>query len=136
MMSEISNDPFVDNILTQPLEDLRGATIERLSQARDGLVRWADKVRDGNAPFRFRWAIESLRGSNVAAGSYIMSGLRRAGVLDRVLGDADREAGIEWIKSLEVGPGSYDDPALLAYQPPAGRKPVKDGRPPARIRRL
>jgi hypothetical protein len=128
-MSGSKPNTLVDDVLAQPLNELRKVTIEQLSEARDGLARWADRVRDDKAPFRFRWAVESLRAANVAASSYIMSGLKRAGVLDQVLSEEDRQSGIEWIASLEDGNGSYEDPALLAYQPPGWEK-TGEGWPP------
>jgi hypothetical protein len=122
-------NPTVDKVLAQPLDDLKKITIEKLSHVRDGLVRWADRVRDEQAPYRFKWAVKSLRDYNVAAGSYIMSGLQRAGVLDQVLSDDDRAGGVEWIKSLEDGSAGYVDPALVAYKPPGWEK-TGEGWPP------
>ena len=104
--------------LEQDLDRLRAGAVERLTAASDGFVRWADRVRDPQAPFRMRWAVDSVRSANVAATNYILGQLKEAGILDRVL-DADQQRlGREWIESLQVVPGSYEDPALLAYKPP------------------
>ena len=128
MPSQNSN-PAVTRVMAQPLDELRSVTVEKLLSAREGLARWADRVRDENAPYRFKWAKESLRGANVAAGSYIMKGLERAGVLDQVLGESDRKGGIAWIKTLEDGHGGYEDPALLDHIPP-GWEQTGEGWPP------
>ena len=42
--------PIVDKVLERPPEELKEITIEKLRGARDGLVRWADRVRDGPVP--------------------------------------------------------------------------------------
>jgi len=44
--------------------------------------------------------------------------LKEAGILERVLAADQQRLGREWIESLQVAPGSYEDPALLAYKPP------------------
>ena len=106
------------SFLEQDLERLKATAVERLTAASDGFVRWADRVRDPQAPFRMSWAVDSVRSANVAATNYILGQLKEAGILDRVL-DADQQRlGREWIESLQVAPGSYEDPALLAYKPP------------------
>jgi len=108
----------VDQVLAQDLEELKAQAIERLVRAAAGYVRWADRVRDPQVPFRFRWAVESLREANVGSTNYILLGLEQAGVLDQVLSEDQKRQGREWIQSLEIAPGSYEDPALLAYKPP------------------
>ena len=128
-MTKSGGNTPIDEVMAQPLNDLREATIEALLEARDGLVRWADKIRDDEAPYRFRWAVESNRSANVAASSYIMSGLTRACLLDEVLSEDDRRSGIEWIASLEDEQGTYEDPALIAYEPPGWEK-TGEGWPP------
>ena len=122
--------PIVDEVLEQPLEEIKGIAIEKLAHATDGLVRWADRVRDADAPYRFKWAVDTLRDFNVAASTYIMSGLGRAGGLTIVLTETDRDAGIEWIRSLEDGRGGFQDPALLACKPWGWKKRERVGRPP------
>ncbi len=54
----------------------------------------------------------------MAATNYILGQLKEAGILDRVLDDEQQRLGRRWIESLQVAPGSYEDPALLAYKPP------------------
>ena len=100
------------------LESFRDDAVDGLNRAAEGFVRWADRVRDAQAPFRFRWAVNSLRDADVASTSYILGGLNNAGVLDQVLGEEQKTPGAAWIKSLEVGENSYADPSLLAYKPP------------------
>ena len=110
---------FMDtSFLEQDLEQLKAGAVERLTAATDGFVRWAERVRDPRAPFRMRWAVDSLRDANVAATNYILGQLKEAGILDRVLDDEQQRLGRRWIESLQVAPGSYEDPALLAYKPP------------------
>ena len=106
------------SFLKQDLEQLKAGAVERLTGATDGFVRWAERVRDPRAPFRMRWAVDSLRDANVAATNYILGQLKEAGILDRVLDDEQQRLGRRWIESLQVAPGSYEDPALLAYKPP------------------
>ena len=106
------------SFLTQDLEQLKAGAAERLTASTDGFVRWAERVRDPRAPFRMRWAVDSLRDANVAATNYILGQLKEAGILDRVLDDEQQRLGRRWIESLQVAPGSYEDPALLAYKPP------------------
>jgi hypothetical protein len=108
----------VKRVLAQDLESLRGHAVERLTTATQGLVRWADRVRDPQAPYRFRWAVESLRAADVASTSYILNRLVDAGAIDRVLTPVQQRQGRQWIRSLEVAPESYEDPSLLAYKPP------------------
>ena len=106
------------SFLEQDLEQLKAGAVERLTAATDGFVRWAERVRDPRAPYRMRWAVDSVRDANVAATNYILGQLKEADILHRVL-DADQQRlGREWIESLQVAPGSYEDPALLAYKPP------------------
>ncbi len=106
------------SFLERDLQQLKAEAVQRLTAATDGFVRWAERVRDPAAPYRMSWAVDSARGANVAATNYILGQLKEAGILDRVL-DADQQRlGRRWIESLAVAPGSYEDPALLAYKPP------------------
>ena len=77
-----------------------------------------ERVRDPRAPFRMRWAVDSVRDANVAATNYILGQLKEAGILHRVLDEEQQRQGRQWVESLQVAPGSYEDPALLAYNPP------------------
>ena len=108
----------VERVLAQDLGALRGRAVADLVAATEGLLRWADRVRDPHAPYRFRWAVESLRAADVASTSYILNRLVDAGAIDRVLTAQQRRDGRRWIRSLETAPESYEDPALLAYKPP------------------
>ena len=108
----------VQRVQAQDLDALRGRAARDLVAATDGLVRWADRVRDPEAPFRFRWAVDALRAADVASTSYILNRLVDTGVLDRVLTTKQQSDGRRWIRSLETAPESYEDPALLAYKPP------------------
>ncbi len=106
------------SFLERDLQQLKAEAVQRLTAATDGFVRWAERVRDPAAPYRMSWAVDSARDANVAATNYILGQLKEAGILNRVL-DADQQRlGRRWIESLEVAPGSYEDPALLAYKPP------------------
>ena len=122
MMSEHAlKEPTLDlqsRVREGDLETFREEAVVVLNRAAEGFVRWADRVRDAQAPYRFHWAVNSLRDADVASSSYILGGLDRAGVLDRVLAQEQKAPGAAWIKSLEVGENSYADPALLAYKPP------------------
>ena len=110
---------FMDtSFLEQDLEQLKAGAVERLTAATDGFVRWTDRVRDPRAPFRMRWAVDSVRDANVAATNYILGQLKEAGILHRVLDEEQQRQGRQWVESLQVAPGSYEDPALLAYNPP------------------
>ena len=75
----------VERVLAQDLGALRGRAVADLVAATEGLLRWADRVRDPHAPYRFRWAVESLRAADVASTSYILNRLVDAGAIDRVL---------------------------------------------------
>ena len=65
----------VKRVLAQNLGALRERAVTDLVAATDGMVRWADRVRDPQAPYRFRWAVESLRAADVASTSYILNRL-------------------------------------------------------------
>ena len=106
------------SFLEQDLEQLKAGAVERLTAATDGFVRWTERVRDPRAPFRMRWAVDSVREANVAASNYILGQLKEAGILHRVLDEEQQRQGRQWVESLQVAPGSYEDPALLAYKPP------------------
>jgi hypothetical protein len=99
-------------------KELENRTIEALSKAADDLVSWMDIVRDADAPWRFRWAKESVRNSNVAATNYILAAAQRCGVLDQVLTPEQKQKGVEWIRSLELDENVYTEPALLNRKPP------------------
>jgi hypothetical protein len=113
-----SAEAVIARVRAQDLESLKEATVNRLIATNQGIVRWCDRVRDPEAPFRFRWAVEALRDADVASGNYILGALDGAGLLDRVLTEEQKRDGEAWIKSLEVAENSYEDPALLAYKPP------------------
>ena len=70
----------VRRVLEQDLGMLRGRAVDDLVAATEGLVRWADRVRDPRAPFRFCWAVDSLRAVDVASTSYILNRLADTGV--------------------------------------------------------
>lgn len=106
-------------VLAQDLETLKLSAVEKLKSAAEGYVQWADRVRDEKAPYRFYWSVKHLRNADVASTKYILDGLSLAGVGDRVLSEDQKKQGAAWIKSLEVAENSYEDPALLAYKPPA-----------------
>ena len=106
------------SFLEQDLEQLKAGAVERLTAATDGFVRWSERVRDPRGPFRMRWAVDSVREANVAASNYILGQLKEAGILHRVLDAEQQRQGRQWVESLQVAPGSYEDPALLAYKPP------------------
>ena len=78
-------ETVVDRVQAQDLESLKENTVNRLITANEGIVRWCDRVRDPEAPFRFRWAVESLRDADVASSNYILGALDGAGLLDNVL---------------------------------------------------
>lgn len=100
------------------LEVFKEEAVDALNRATEGFVRWAKRVQDIQAPYRFRWAVNSLRDADIGSSSYILGALDWAGVLERVLTEEQKAPGLAWIKSLEVGENSYEDPALLAYKPP------------------
>ena len=86
------------SFLKQDLEQLKAGGVERLMAATDGFVRWA-ATRTWPPPTT-SWTAQG------------------GGILDRVLDDEQQRLGRRWIESLQVAPGSYEDPALLAYKPP------------------
>jgi hypothetical protein len=96
------------------LDALVTRAVASLHSIGDSLVAWAQQVRatDG-APGRFRWALETTRPANVAASAYLVTGLARMGLFDRVVTPADRQAGIAWVQAMDRGNGQYHDPALL-----------------------
>lgn len=133
MMNEMAfKEPTLDlatRVREGDLESLREEAVDALMRAAEGFVRWADRVREAKAPFRFYWAVNSLRDADVGSTNYILHGLDNAGALDKVLGKEQKAAGAAWIKSLEVGENSYEDPSLLAYKPPMWDD-VKEAWPP------
>lgn len=101
------------------LAQLEERALERLEAVRKPLADWTRSVRPADgAPGRFRWAIASTRPANVAATAYIVNGLRHAGLADAVLTEADRRAGTEWVRSMNIGNEQYRDPALLDRRTP------------------
>ena len=102
-------------------EGLESRAVDSLCKAAEDLVTWVDLVRDPDAPWRFRWAKESVRDANVAATNYILGAAQRCGVLDRVLTADQKAGGVDWISSLEVGENVYTEPALLDRKPPKWR---------------
>ena len=50
---------IVDKIMHQDLAVLKENSIKDLKQATEGFKDWADRVRDKEAPFRFRCAVKS-----------------------------------------------------------------------------
>lgn len=109
---------IVAQVMDKRLNELKQEAVYKLNEATEGFIRWADRVRDKKAPYRFRWSVKANRDANIASTSYILSAFDKAGVQDRVLTPDQKQQGIEWISSLEVEKNSYEDPALLAYKPP------------------
>jgi hypothetical protein len=101
------------------LAALEEYALERLESVREPMVRWADSIRPADgAAGRFRWALQTTRGANVAATAYLLGGLRAAGLFDRLVTSEDRKAGIAWVKGLNTGHEQYRDPALLERRTP------------------
>ena len=98
---------------------LERRAIAALNEAAERLVHWAELVRDLEAPWAFRWAVDSVRQANVAATAYIVGAADRCGVLDRILSAEQREQGAAWIRSLEEDEDVFADPVLLGRKPPA-----------------
>ena len=100
-------------------EALEREAITSLNTAAEDLVHWVELIRDPHAPWAFRWAPESVRDANVAATYCILDTAERCGVLDRILSADQKDAGAEWIHSLEEDEDVYTDPVLLSRKPPA-----------------
>jgi len=107
------NHPIREN----SLEALRCEAVEKLLSSGEGIVRWIDNVRDAR-PGRIRWAIETTREANVASTAYALSGIRKMGLFDGVITEADKREGIAWIRSMAVGNGEFRDPALVDRRSP------------------
>lgn len=114
--------------LEQPLDELKERAVEALESALPPVLNWTQKVRpEDGTPGRFRWALESTRPANVAATAYILGGLGKMGVRERVWTEEDRRAGREWIRGMHVGNQQYRDPALM--ERPSPDWPEEEARP-------
>lgn len=100
-----------------PLDSLKQRATDRLIRSADGIRSWIPLVRDAY-PGRFRWAVQTTRDANVAATSYVLTGLKRMGVFDELITEEDKHEGIRWIHSLATGNGEYRDPALVDRKTP------------------
>lgn len=101
-------------IENESLAALTDRAVDALASVLPSLVAWTDTVRpEDGTPGRFRWARESTREANVAATAYILGGLERAGILDRVWTPEDRQAAVEWVRALHIGNEQYRDPSLV-----------------------
>ena len=91
----------------------------RMTLTADALKRWADAVRppDG-ARGRFRWSVKTVRDANVGSTRYVLQTLEHAGIFDSVITKEDREEGIKWISSMDVGNSQYRDPAICSRKAP------------------
>ena len=94
--------------------DQKRDVTDTLNTLSDGLAQWTEKVRpEDGAPGRLRWAVASTRDANVGATRYVLNGLERAGLKDRLWTEEDQQAAIAWIRSLHTGGEQYHDPALF-----------------------
>ncbi len=103
----------------QDYDVLEAKAVATLNKAAEDLASWIELIRDPEMPWAFRWAVESTRGANVAATSYILGTAKSWGLTDRVLSAEQRKGGAEWIRSLEAPENTFSDPALLDRKPPA-----------------
>lgn len=99
------------------LQDMTDQALSALDEAAERAANWAPLVRE--APGRFRWAVRSARPANVAATAYLLSGLEKMGVYERVISPGDKQEGASWVRSMHRGNEQYHDPALLERKPPA-----------------
>ncbi len=111
-----STDHPIDN---ESLAALTRRAIDALCAVLPGVKAWCEKVRPAGGELgRFRWALQTTRGANVAGTAYVLGGLRKMGILDDVFTDADRRAAVEWVRSMCVGNEQYRDPALMNRKTP------------------
>jgi len=104
------------SVASASLETLTGQAVEALRAGSDGMTAWANVMRE--SPGRFRWAAETTRSANVAATAYLVGGLTKMGLCDRVLTRADYREGRAWISAMRAPGGQYHDPALLGRRTP------------------
>ncbi len=91
----------------------------KLAACTDGMIRWAEMVRPKDSPQgRFTWALQTTRDANVASTAYMLMGLKRMGIYNRVVTDTDRGAGQEWVLSMRGENDQYRDSALFDRKPP------------------
>jgi hypothetical protein len=109
--------PSASEAINESMEAVIGRAKDRLRRAADGIRRWLPVVRAAD-PGRFRWAAKTTRDANVAATSYTLTGLKRMGLFDELITEADKREGVRWIRSLAIGNGEYRDPALVDRKTP------------------
>jgi|GEM_PF-2568727 len=100
----------------ESLETLTGRALAALREGSDGMAAWANAMRE--SPGRFRWAAETTRCANIAATSYLIGGLTKMGLIDRVLTAEDYREGLAWVLAMRAGGGQFHDPALLGRRTP------------------
>ena len=107
-----------ESVKDRSFEDLKHEAVERLNETSEGLIEWGHRAKDRNYPFLFQWQIDAPFNGFTHATSRVMAGLRRAGVLDKVISENDKKLGLEWIRSIyDEASKNYNDPFLLTAKP-------------------
>jgi hypothetical protein len=100
-------------IYKRSLESLQKQAIVDVAACREGLLKWSKKIRpaDGTKG-RFNWAVkfDSDKPANIISTKYAVGTFGNAGILDEVIDEEDKKAGIAWVKSMEQEAGGYFDP--------------------------
>jgi hypothetical protein len=99
----------------QPLAELKAQAVHALHVAFQSVADWVERVRpeDGIAG-RFCWAVKTSRAANVAATHHVLSSLKRMGLFQRLITEADQRQGLAWVEVMhDPTTGRYQDPALL-----------------------
>ena len=110
-------------IWQESLPALRERAAAALRGFGPGFQEWCARLRPADGtPGRFRWALQTTRDANVAATAYLLGGLKKMGLYDRVITPRDREAGIAWVRAMNQGHEQYRDPALLDRPTPGWPK--------------
>ena len=107
-----------ESVKDRSFEDLKHEAVERLNETSEGLIEWGHRAKDRNYPFLFQWQIDAPFNGFTHATSRVMAGLRRAGVLDKVISEDEKKLGLAWIRSIyDEASKNYIDPFLLSAKP-------------------
>ena len=102
----------------ETLDVLKERAIEHMDAALKSVAGWVERIREPEHPARMRWAVETTRPGNVAATANVLGGLEYVGLFDRLITDADRRCGVDWVRGMRDAAGQYRDPALVDRRSP------------------